>query len=167
MKKIVLAGLFALVACGGKLTDEQRRKMHEDMEQHQIVKLSDAEIMTGALDQGREIFKALEKVHFDPAKADSVARHYHARARWIVPGSGNAMEVERQLIEAYVIGAETGSTQDNIQKIYKEGRQEDYDSVLYSRPLVSPLPDGAVNVDGVWNIYRAKKDVILSLSKKH
>jgi len=166
MRKIVLAALLTLMACGGKLSDEQRRKMHEDIERHQIVKLSDAEIMTAALDQGRVVFAALEVRNFDQAKADSIGRHHHARLRWIEPGSTNALEIERQLIEAYVIGAETGSTQDNIQKIYKTGQQEEYDSVLYSHPVLTPLPDGAVNVHGVWNVYMSKKDVILSLSKK-
>ncbi|MBL0741901.1 hypothetical protein [Chryseolinea lacunae] len=167
MKKMVCIGLLALAACGGKLTDEQRQKLHEGMDQHKIVKLSDSEIMTAALDQGRAVFAGLEQIRFSPEKVDSIAKHHHAKVRWIVPGSGNALEVESQLIEAYVIGAETGSTQDNIQKLYHAGKQEDYDSVLYSRPIVSPLPDGAVNVDGVWNIYLSKKNVILALGKKH
>ncbi|MBA4055824.1 MAG: hypothetical protein C0490_14005, partial [Marivirga sp.] len=90
-----------------------------------------------------------------------------ARIRWIVPGSPDALEVENQLIEAYVIGAETGSTQDNIQKLRHDPQSEEYDSLLYSRPIVTPMPDGVVNVEGVWNIYLAKKEIILSVSKKN
>ena len=167
MKKFSLIGVIVLMACGGSLSDEQRKKLHDGMENQKIIKLNDSEIVTASLDQGRIIFSALEKVKFDPAKVDSLSEAYHARIRWIVPGSPDALEVESQLIEAYVIGAETGSTQDNIQKLRQDPQSEEYDSLLYSRPVVTPMPDGVVNVEGVWNIYLAKKEIILSVSKKN
>lgn len=154
-----------LLGCGGSLTDDQRKRLHEGMEQQKIVKLTDSEILTASLDRGRAIFGALEIIKFDRVKADSVAGQYHARVRWITPGSSDAMEIENQLIEAYVVGAETGSTQDNIQKIHRAQGVEEYDSLLYSRPVVTPMADGALNVEGVWNIYLSKKDVILSVGK--
>lgn len=164
MKRYLLIGLVGLMACGGSLTDEQRKKLHDGMENQKIVKLSDSEIVTASLDQGRKIFSAVEKFKFDPDKVDSISRANHARIRWIVPGSTDALEVENQLIEAYVIGAETGSTQDNIQKLRPNPQSQEYDSLLYSRPILTPMPEGVVNVDGVWNIYLAKKEVILSVS---
>ena len=152
--------------CGGSLSDDQRKRLHEGMDQQKIVRLSDSEILTASLDEGRAVFAALEQVKFDPAQADSIASKYHVRMRWIKPGSPDALEIENQLIEAYVIGAETGSTQDNIQKLRSNSDVEEYDSLLYSRPLFTPMADGAVNVEGVWNIYLAKKDVILSAARK-
>jgi len=166
MKKLAFIGLMMLMACGGSLSDEQRKKLHDGMDRQKIVKLSDSEIVTASLDQGRLIFSALEKLKFNPLKIDSVARQYKVRVRWIVPGSPDALEIENQLIEAYVIGAETVSTQDNIQKLRSTHQSEEYDSLLYSRPIVTPMADGAVNVVGVWNIYFAKKDIILSVGKK-
>lgn len=154
------------MGCGGSLSEEQRKKLHDGMDNQKILKLSDSEIVTASLDHGRLIFSALEKLEFKPLKVDSVARQYKVRVRWIVPGSPDALEVENQLIEAYVTGAETGSTQDNIQKIRNTPQSEEYDTLLYSRPIVTPMADGAVNVEGVWNIYFAKKDVILSVGKK-
>ena len=135
------------------------------MDKQKIVKLSDSEIMSASLDQGRIIFDALEKLKFEPSKVDSVAKKYEVKIRWITPGANNALEVENQLIEAYVVGAETGSTQDNVQELHGPNAI-DYDSLLYSRPIVTPMPDGAVNVEGVWNIYMAKKNVILSAARK-
>lgn len=155
------------MACGGSLSDEQRKKLHDGMENQKIVKLSDSEIVTASLEEGRAIFSSLEKFKFDPAKIDSISKAHHARIRWIVPGSPDALEVENQLIEAYVIGAETGSTQDNIQKLRQDPQSEEYDSLLYSRPIVTPMPDGVVNVEGVWNIYLAKKEIILSVGKHY
>jgi hypothetical protein len=166
MIKLIFVGLFVLTACGGSLSEDQRRKLHEGMANQKIVRLSDSEILTASLDRGRIIFSALEKFKFDPLKVDSISRQYNARIHWIVPGSRDALEVENQLIEAYVIGAETGSTQDNIQKLRQDPQSEEYDSLLYSRPIVTPMPDGVVNVEGVWNIYFAKKDLILSVGKK-
>lgn len=167
MKKLIFAVLIAVAAaCGGNLSDEQRRKLHDGMDEQKIVKLSDSEIVSASLDRGRQIFIAIEKLKFDPVRVDSIASQYKSRVKWIVPGSSDALEVENQLIEAYVIGAETGSIQDNIQKLRTNPQSEDYDSLLYSRPIVTPMPDGAVNVEGVWNIYLSKKDVILSAGKK-
>ncbi len=166
MKRFSIIGLTILLSCGGSLSEDQRKKLHDGMENQKIIKLSDAEIVTASLEEGRAIFSALEQTRFSPEKTDSIARARHARIRWIVPGSPDALEVESQLIEAYVIGAETGATQDNIQKLRKSPEAEDYDSLLYSRPVVTPLPDGVVNVEGVWNIYLAKKEVIRSVSKE-
>jgi hypothetical protein len=166
MKKLVFIALNMLMACGGSLSEEQRKKLHDGMDKQKILKLSDSEIVTASLDQGRIVFAALEKLNFNPLKIDSVARQYHASVRWIAPGSSDALEVENQLIEAYIIGAETGSTQDNIQTLRNDPSSSDYDSLLYSRPILTPMADGAVNVEGVWNIYFAKKDIILSVGKK-
>jgi len=166
MKKLVFIGLMMLIACGGSLSEDQRKRLHEGMDNQKIVKLTDSEIVMASLDHGRVVFAALERLKFNLLQIDSVARQYHVRIRWIVPGSPDALDIENQLIEAYVIGAETGSTQDNIQKLRTALQSEEYDSLLYSRPIVTPMPDGAVNVEGVWNIYIAKKDIILSVGKK-
>jgi hypothetical protein len=166
MKKLVILIAFGLLSCGGSLSDEQRKKLHEGMAQQKIVKLTDSEILTASLDHGRSVYAALETVKFDSVKVDSIERAYHVRIDLIRPGSPNAMEIENQLIEAYVVGAETGSTQDNIQKLRSSATKEEYDSVLYSRPILKPMADGAFNVEGVWSIYLSKKEVILALSKK-
>lgn len=161
----VVASLIILIGCGGSLSDEQRKKLHEGMEEQKIVKLSDSEIVTASLERGRTIFDEIEKNNFKATTIDSLEYHYHVNIKLLRPGSSNALEVENQLIEAYVVGAETGSVQDNIQKLHVTSNTENYDSLLYSRPKVSPLPDGAVKVEGVWNISLAKKDVIRSIEK--
>jgi ribosome maturation protein Sdo1 len=166
MKKIHLIAIVTLLlGCGGSLSDEQRKKLHEGMEDQKIVRLSDSEIVTASLEHGRVIYEAIEKVGFDPVRIDSLERQYHVSIKLLRPGSSNALEVENQLIEAYVAGAETGSIQDNIQKLHTANDPEQYDSLMYTRPKVSPLPDGAVKVEGVWNIHFAKKDVVRSLAK--
>ena len=71
MKKIHLIAITALLlGCGGSLSDEQRKRLHEGMEDQKIVRLSDAEIVTPSLEHGRVIFEAMEKVGFDAARVD-------------------------------------------------------------------------------------------------
>jgi len=166
MKKILLISIAFLSACGGSLTDEQRKKLHEGMEQQKIVKLSDSEITSSALDQGNVIMRNVEKFPSDKKKIDSVADHFHVKIRWIVPGTTGSQQLEQQLIEAYIMGMTTGDLQDNIQKLHTGSTSDDYDSLLYSRPVVSKMPDGTDQLEGIWNIYLSKKQVVLSAVAK-
>ena len=164
MKKIALISLVALMSCGGSLSDEQRKRLHEGMEKQKIVKMSDSEIVSAAMEQGREFYKSIEKLSFNKTKIDSVARMYGVRVIQLDINSANAKEMEKQLLDAYISAAATGSMPDNIQKIRK-ANETDYDSLIYSKPIVV-TKDGVENVTGVWNIYLAKKQVILSVSKE-
>jgi len=165
MKEILVIALtIFLLGCGGSLSDEQRKKLHDGMDENKIVRLSDSEIVTASLDRGRAVYEALADHKFSAAAIDSLANQYHVKISLLTPGSADALEVENQLIEAYVTGAETGSVQDNIQKLHVTSDGA-YDSLIYTRPKLSPLPDGAVKVEGIWNIYLSKKDVILSINK--
>ncbi|MFM8832087.1 MAG: hypothetical protein ACKOEV_00340 [Cytophagales bacterium] len=56
---IILA--IALPACTGRLSDEQKRKIKEEMESSQIKKISEAEITETAFAIGRAIALPLEK----------------------------------------------------------------------------------------------------------
>lgn len=164
MKKIYFLVLAILVGCGGSLSDEQRKKMREGLDEQKIVRLSDSEIVMSSMERGRSIFETMEARGFVPEAIDSIENQYRVRIKLITPGSDDALEVENQLIEAYVVGAETGSLPDNIQKLGVTDNQEQYDSLVYTKPQVTPLPDGAVKVEGIWNIYLAKKDVVRAIS---
>lgn len=154
------------MACGGSLSEEQRKRLHEGMDNQKILKVSDSEIVAASLDQGRTIFAGMEKFGFRDSKVDSIALHHHVKIKWLAAGTSNSLEVESQMIEAYVLGAETGSAQDNIQQL-RRSQSNGYDSLLYTRPVITSMEDGVVKVEGVWNIYLSKKDVILGLGKKH
>jgi hypothetical protein len=167
MKRATVFGiLLALAACGGRLSDEQRKRLHEGMEDQKIVQLSDSDIVTAALEQGQTVFSALEHVKFNAIKIDSIAGKYAVKIHWTVPGAGNADQIEQQLIEAYVAGMVTGSLQDNIQKLYTNASQSTYDTLLYSKPIVTPMPDGVDKLDGVWHVYISKKQVVLAATHK-
>jgi hypothetical protein len=166
MNRIIFFALMVLTACGGRLSDEQRKRLHEGMEEQKIVKLSDADIVTAALSQGQTVFAALQKIKFDSAKVDSIANRYEVKIHWTVPGKSTADLIEQQLIEAYVAGMVTGSVQDNIQKLYIDDKQNEYETLLYSKPIVMPMPDGVEQLQGVWHIYITKKQAVLAATKK-
>lgn len=149
-------------ACGGSLSDEQRKKMREEMEMHKIKRITEAEITEAAYARGREVMEALVHAENNQHKIDSVAVASKTRIRWIVPGKATAEGVEQQLIESYIAGAESGSLQDNLQKIRNAEGQTD--SLLFTRPVVKNLPDGAVKVEGTWNITMSQKQVILGMT---
>lgn len=163
---VLLAVLF--YSCGGSLSDEQRKKLKEGIEDTKITQISDAEIVTAAMEEGRSILNSLEKAAFATDASERIAREKKVKLRYITPGTGDALEVENQIIQAYVVGSVTGATQDNIQKL-RSGTAtnlHDYDTLLYSHPIVTSQPDGSINVEGVWNIYLAKREIVRHLSKK-
>jgi len=164
MKKIIVIGLLALTACGGSLSDEQRKKIREDMALHEIKKVTEVEITEAALERGRSIMATIEKLKDNSSAIDSLASATKTKITWVVPGKSNAGEIEQQLIDAYIAGAATGSLQDNLQKI-RHG-EDGPDSLLYTKPVVKNLTDGSVVVEGAWNIYISQKELILSMGSK-
>lgn len=141
-----------LVSCGGKLSDEERAKMKEGMKEQEIKRVLPAQIMGQALKQGRYL-QPLLKHH--PERADSLARAYHARLHWVVPGKNNGSQLEQELIDAMVQAVSNGIVEDNIQL--------DGDSVMYSFPVVDTLADRSIQYRGTWNVFFSKKYVILSM----
>ena len=145
--------LFAvfLCSCGGGLTDEQRKKIKDEMETSQIKKVSEAQITEAVLAQGRELVSLLGKSQ----NADSLAQVEKVVIRWLEPGANNATEIEEQLIEAYLMDL-TGGTMDNVQKIGT-------DSLLYTVPVVEKQVDSSDVVKGIWSIYFSRKQIVLAL----
>jgi hypothetical protein len=153
-----------LASCGGTLSDEQKKKVREDMAQHEIKRVTEPEITDAAMKLGKEIMSSVEKLKDNPAAIDSLGRETKTKITWIVPGAATAGLVEQQLIEAYIAGAATGTIEDNLQKLRDD--EGVVDSLLFTRPVVKNLPDGAVQVEGTWNIRISQKELILSMSKK-
>ncbi len=145
-----------LTSCGGSLTDEQRKKMLEASEQQAIVKVTEAEITEAAFAKGRSVMNELTSI----SVADSLVKATGVEIHWLEPGAANGLEIEQQLIDAYINSLIEGtSLQDNVQEIGK-------DSMLYTKAVVLTRPDSSVEVKGTWNIWMSKKQLILSMNKK-
>lgn len=142
---------FLLVSCGGGLTDEQRKKIKEEMETSQIKRISEAQITEEVLAKGRELTKLLEQ----KVSIDSLANAREIVINWLEPGKTNGREIENQLIEAYLTGL-TGGTLDNVQRIGT-------DSLLYTLPIIEKQGDTIDVVKGIWSIYFSRKQIVLNL----
>lgn len=140
-----------LFSCGGGLTDEQRKKIKEEMETSQIKRVSEAQITEAVLAQGRELIAVLNK----NKNVDSLALAKKVVIHWLEPGSSHATEIESQLIEAYLTDL-TGGTMDNVQKI-------GMDSLLYTIPVIEKQADSSDVVKGIWSIYFSRKKIVLAL----
>jgi hypothetical protein len=159
MKNVVIPiVILMLAACEGRLSDDQRKKIKEDMEQHKIVRVTDAEITEAAFVQGRKVMKDLDKMSARHEKIDSLSNANKIKVKWLVPGATNALEIERQLVEAYLASSINGGMEDNVQRL-------DTDSLLYTQPVTEKLPDGSETVKGIWSIRFSKKELILGMNK--
>jgi len=153
--------LIVLVAsaCGGSMSDEQRKQMLEAREQQVIQRVTDVEITEAAFEKGRQIVKELNE-NTKADQLDSIAGSMDVKIRWLVPGSADAQEIEKQLIDAYINSVMMGEKQtDNVQRIGT-------DSILYTKPIVVNRPDSSVEIRGTWNVWISKKKLILSMGKK-
>lgn len=143
-------------ACGGSLSDEQRKKMREGMESQKIQHVTEGQIMDAALREGRKIVGVVRQAQGNQQKIDSLEKATQTTIKWLNPGTGDAKEIEKQLIDAYINSSITGSSPDNVQFIGT-------DSLLYSFPVVEQLPDGMASVKGMWCVWLPKKKIILSM----
>jgi len=153
--------LFAAVSCTGSLTDEQRKKMRENMEAGEIRKVSDAELTEASFAYGREIAKIIEakdRTMTNQTLLDSLQNTFHVRIVALVPGDSMALEIENQIIEAYTSGAGQVTLNDDLQKLGT-------DSMLYSKPILRDLPDGSVEFVRALGIHMPKKEIILSIQE--
>lgn len=160
MKNLYFALIVLIVsACGGSISDEQRKQMLEAREQQVIQKVTDVEITEAAFEKGRQVVKGLSE-KTNPDQLDSLAAGMDVKIRWLVPGSADAQEIEKQLIDAYINSVMMGEKQtDNVQRIGT-------DSILYTKAVVLNRPDSSVEVRGTWNVWISKKKLILSMDKK-
>jgi hypothetical protein len=165
MKKYALVLLLISLGCGGNLSEEQRKKFKEGMEGQKIVRITDAEIMTAAMEKGGQVYAALNGKNLKTSAIDSLEETLGATIHFSVPGGTNTLAIEQELIEAYVAGMTQGGAPENLQKIYVNERKDEYDTLLYSKPQVTVLADGTERLDGIWNIYLPKKSIVLAISK--
>ena len=157
----ILLVIFAC-GCGGSLSEDQRRQMHEKMEMNRIVRVTEVEITEAAFAEGRKIIRTLGTFGGEQSRIDSFLRVNHGRIRFTRPGAQPANALEQQLLEAYLADT-SGSFQDNVQKARNEGGG--FDSLLYTKPVTTKLSDGREQLEGVWNIWLPKKALVMEIGK--
>jgi len=156
MKYYSLLLLILIFSCTGTLTDEQRKKMKENMELNEIKKATDAEIIEAAFRLGRQtasIIQKRDKTLTDQPFLDSLSQALQVEILSIQSGNQNLRSVEKQLLEAYKSEVQSS---DNIQKMGP-------DSLLYTKPLLREHPDGSTEFTKALGIRMTKKQIVLTI----
>jgi hypothetical protein len=159
MKNSILISLVFLTACGGTLTDEQRKKARESIEQGQLKRVTDSELTEASFALGRTIAQLVEKKdHYltNPKFLDSLGKIYNVEIISMQPGDSASLAVEQQIIDAYIAGSGKVELNDNIQKLGN-------DSILYTKPILRELVDGSVEFSKALGIRMPKKEIVLSI----
>ena len=158
MKKILIV-IIICGGCGGKLSDDQRQRLHEGMATQDIRRVTDAELQESALAYAQSVIRDIEKVDISLAKKmqiDSLAHLYHVRIYSLIPSGKELREIEKQLVDAYVAGGGAGQANDNLQKVGT-------DSLLFTKPIFKENPDGALQFSHAIGIMMSKRVVVLSM----
>lgn len=159
--KYLLFACLLLTSCGGKLSDDQRKRLHEGMSTQDIKKISEADLQGAALIYAQSVVSELErsdKFLKNRAVIDSVAKSRGVRIYSIIPDDSTLREIEKKLVEAYVTGADVGQVSDNLQRVGE-------DSLLFTRPVFRDRPDGSQEFSHAIGIKMSKKTIILSMPK--
>jgi hypothetical protein len=157
MRYLLIISLFILLACGGSLSEDQKKRIRESMEEGQIRKVSDAELTEAAFAYGRTIIDDLEVNQnlSNSSAIDSLEKVYGVKIVSLKTGDSALMEIEKQIIEAYTSGGSL-DLPDNIQRFGT-------DSLLYTKPIMEEKPDGSVEFVKAIGIHLPKKQVVLSI----
>jgi len=157
MRTFIVLVFVVLIGCSGTLSEEQRKKLKEGMELNTLKKVSDAQLTEAAFDLGRALAAVIEKSSINNKKRmDSLEEAYKIRILSLQPGDSLLLEIEQQIVEAYTAGSNQVTLNDNIQSLGP-------DSLLYTKPVMEQLPNGAVEFKYALGIHLSKKQVVLSI----
>ncbi len=127
------------------------------MELYSLKKVSDAEITETAFVLGRSFADAIEKSASDNSKViDSLQQNFHVKIIPLQSGDSMLMEIEKQIVEAYITGSGQVQLNDNVQRLGA-------DSILYTKPILKEMPDKSVQFLYALGIRIPKKQIILSI----
>jgi hypothetical protein len=154
MKYAPILLLILISSCTGSLTDDQRRKIKEDMARNEIKKVTEADVTEAAMRYGQQIAAVLEisdKALNNQHVLDSLSRVYQVEIVPLQDGNIKLRAVERKILEAY----SSGGGSDNVQKM-------GLDSLLYTKPIMIGQPDGTT-MNKVLGIRMTKKQIVLTI----
>jgi hypothetical protein len=154
MKYTSIFLIILIGSCTGTLSDDQRRKIKEDMARNEIKKVTEADITEAAMRYGQQIAAVVENadVTFSNQRLlDSISRVYQVEIMALQQDNQNLRLVERKIMEAY----SSGEGSDNIQKMGT-------DSLLYTHPSKVKYSDGLTH-NQVLGIRMTKKQIVLTI----
>ena len=159
MKRLVGILLVISVGCGGKLSTEERQKLHEGIATQDIKRVTDADLQEAALNYAKSILLDVDRVDKylnQKSRIDSLSNARKVKIYSLMPDNAALREIEKQLVEAYIAGADAGTAGDNLQKLGE-------DSLLFTRPVFNLHPDGSQQFSHAIGIRMSRKVIVLSM----
>jgi hypothetical protein len=150
-------GVLVLLACGGKLSDDERKRLHEGMATQDIKKVSEGDLQAAGLAYGQAVWEDIQKINMglaDRSKLDSIGEARHVRIYSLIPNDSTLLEIEKMLVEAYVSGGEAGKAE-----LQKAGE----DSLLFTKPVFKERPDGSLQFNYAVGVMMSTRTVVLSM----
>jgi len=140
-----MLSVFLLSACGGGLSDEQRKSLKEEMEAREIKKVAEEDIVAETFRQGKKVLK------YHQAGNDSVAKEIGANIYMLSKDDSVSNKIDWELIEAYKYSlTHGGPLADNVQR--------DKEEMIYTMPYLENE-----EFKGMYVVRIPRKKIILSL----
>lgn len=136
---------FLCVACGGGLSDDQRKALKEEMESREIKKIPEEDIVDATFEKGRKLLNAYQ------AGVDSALQNIGAEARLLRDTDSTASKKEWELLEAYKYSMTNGAQP-------TENVQRDGEMMVYTMPAIEN--DMFV---GIYVVRIPRKEIVLEL----
>lgn len=143
------------ISCTGSLTDDQRKRMKENMEQNEIKKVTESQIMDAAFQYGRQVASLVEKrdkTLSNTQLLDSLSQVYQVEIISLQASNTTLRAIEKQILEAY----QTASGSDNVQLMGP-------DSLVYTKPFVREHPDGSTEFLKAVGVRMTKKQIVSAI----
>ena len=137
--------------------------MHQKMQENQIVRVTEVEITEAAFAEGRRIVRALDSLRSNATALDAFKKRTPAEIRFITTQLAVTRPLEKQLLQAYLAGG-ADAADDNVQKV--RNNEGGFDSLLYTKPVMTKLPDGKDTLEGVWSIWLGKKQLVMDVGQR-
>jgi hypothetical protein len=153
---LFFGALWLVTACGGQLSDENRKAMAEENRQRKIKRVSEETIISTAMAWGLEIQKDLAQASSleQEVRVAQMARQRNVEIHRIWPDSEGLefSEKTRELLDAYRYQAE------NHQAMTEAVQADGTDYLLVTFPVF----EGSI-WQGIWLIRIERKEIIRSL----
>jgi len=156
MKYLILLSSLIWMSCTGSLSDNQRKKIKDEMMNSEIKKVTEADVTEAAFAYGRTIASIVEKKDKTLTNKfflDSVENVFNVEVVSIQSSNENLRGVEKLILNAYQANTKAS---DNIQKM-------GIDTLLYTKPITREHPDGSTEFLKALGIRITKKQIILAI----
>lgn len=156
MKYLILLSSLIWMSCTGSLSDNQRKKIKDEMMNSEIKKVTEADVTEAAFAYGRTIASIVEKKDKTLTNQfflDSVENVFNVEVVSIQSSNENLRGVEKLILNAYQANTKAS---DNIQKM-------GIDTLLYTKPITREHPDGSTEFLKALGIRITKKQIILAI----